>query len=47
MARISNVPANQVGEIVQSFVDEGKTEVTAEADDGENPSGTWTVSGQS
>lgn len=45
MARIQHIPANRVGEIVQAFVDEGKKRIEAEAEDENDPTGTWTISG--
>ena len=39
MPVLNNVPADEVGQIVQSFVDEGKEEVTAE----ETSPGEWKI----
>ncbi len=44
MSAITKVPAAKVGTVVQDFVDEGKTQVTAVKDAG--AAATWTVTGR-
>lgn len=39
---VEDLPADQVGDVVQTFVDAGCTRVTATKD----PNGTYTVAGQ-
>lgn len=39
MARQTDIPPEEVGRVIQDYVDEGKTKITAE----EQADGNWTV----